>query len=234
MIYQIKNRWTDAVIFEGEFSSMRECTLKKISRDANLRGANLRGANLEGANLRGANLIDANLEGANLRSANLIDANLEGANLRDANLRGANLEDANLEGANLIGANLEDANLRGANLEVIKFDFWAVLSSQPKEVQGLRKAIIEGRINGSSYTGDCACLVGTIANVAHIPYDSLQCLKPDSDRPIERFFLGIKKGDIPAKSQFSKLALQWLDEWLFNIRLAFTDKELSDECFASK
>ncbi len=39
----------------------------------------------------------------------------------------------------------------------------------------------------------------------------------DSSRLIERFFLGIKKGDTPENSQFSKLALEWVDEFLLLI-----------------
>ena len=35
----------------------------------------------------------------------------------------------------------------------------------------------------------------------------------DSSRPIEQFFLGIKVGDKPETNQFSKLALEWLEEF---------------------
>jgi len=198
---------------------------------ANLRGANLGGANLGWANLRGANLGGAdlgwaNLGGANLRGANLGGANLGWANLGEADLRGADLGWANLGGANLRGAdlgwaNLGGANLRGANLTTIRDDLWAVLSSTPAEVVGLRSAIMEGRIDGSTYEGDCACLVGTLANLRHCKYDEIPALKPNSSRPIELFFLSIRKGDTPETSQFSKLALKWIDEWLGRMRAAF-------------
>ncbi len=136
MRIQFKNRWTGAVIYEGEFESfllaVEEAVAKKIDlRGANLRGANLSDANLSGAylsdaclsdaylsgaNLRGANLRGAYLRGANLSGAYLSGANLSGANLSDAYLSGAYLSDAYLSGANLSGANLRDANLRDANL----------------------------------------------------------------------------------------------------------------------
>jgi len=206
-------------------------------RDANLRGANLRDADLRGAdlrdaNLRGANLRGANLSGADLRDADLRDANLRGANLRGANLSGADLRDANLRGANLRGADLRDANLRGANLRgadqlpeqykrLCRDDLWAVLCAAPKEVDGLRLALAEGRIDGSTYSGDCACLVGTIANVRGTSVESLAILKPDCSRPIERFFLAIRPGDKPENNEFSRLALSWCDEWISNIRAAF-------------
>ncbi len=89
------------------------------------------------------------------------------------------------------------------------------------EVDGLRLAIAEGRIDGSTYTGKCACLVGTIANVRGADTDSLGTLAPNSSRPIERFFLAIGEGDTPETSVFSRLALDWCDQWLFAMRSAF-------------
>jgi hypothetical protein len=91
-----------------------------------------------------------------------------------------------------------------------------VLSSAPAEVVGLRNAIAEGRIDGHSYSGDCACLVGTIANIQHCSVYEIPGLKPDSERPAEVFFLAIAPGDTPETSQFSALALAWVDEWLNN------------------
>jgi hypothetical protein len=169
--------------------------------------ADLRGADLRGADLRGANLYDANLRDADLRGADLCGANLRGANLYDANLRGADLYDANLRGADLCGANLSS----------IRVDFWDVLLHAKNEILGLRLALIEGRVDGSTYEGECACLVGTIANVKHCAYDSIEALKPDSNRPAERFFLAIKKGDTPENNQASKLAVEWLDEFVASL-----------------
>jgi len=84
----IVNRWTGAVIAEGEYADIKSLV------------ANLSGADLSDANLRGADLSDANLRGANLRVANLRGADLRGANLRGADLRGANLRGADLSDAN--------------------------------------------------------------------------------------------------------------------------------------
>ncbi len=195
-------------------------------RCANLGGANLGCANLGGANLRCANLGCANLGGADLRDANLGDANLGDANLGDANLGGANLggadlRDANLGGANLGGADLGGADLRGADLRAFRDDIWAVLSASPAEVPGLRDAISVGRIDGSTYEGNCCCLVGTLANKRGCGYDAIPGLTPDSSRLAEVWFAGIKEGDTPETNSMSKQALEWVDEWLRNMRAAF-------------
>ena len=87
MNIKIKNKWTDAVIHEGDYASIYEAVAGAIKNGANLRDVNLRGANLRDANLCGANLRDVNLCGANLRDAKLCGAELCGANLRGANLR---------------------------------------------------------------------------------------------------------------------------------------------------
>ena len=53
---QIKRWDTGAVIFEGEFESMKACVLAAIASCADLSSADLRYANLSSANLRSADL----------------------------------------------------------------------------------------------------------------------------------------------------------------------------------
>ena len=69
--YEIKNRFTGAVLFTCEVPEGMESGMiaRHAVETAIAEGANLRGANLEGANLEGANLWGANLEGANLWGA---------------------------------------------------------------------------------------------------------------------------------------------------------------------
>ena len=169
-----------------------------------------------------ASLSRADLSRANLSRANLFGADLSGASLSRANLFGANLSGADLSGANLSGANLSRANLSENQLTQFRDDIWAVLSSAPLEVKGLRQALIDGKVDGSTYTGECACLVGTIAKVANKNYESLPVLKPNSSRPAEVFFTFIKEGDTPKKSEWSKMALGWIDQWLENMEMAFS------------
>ncbi len=108
--YEIKHRFTDAVLFAGDGESLRDVVEQAVAARANLARANLARANLDGANLARANLARANLDGANLDGANLGGAYLDGANLARANLDGANLAGANLDGANLAGAYLDGAD----------------------------------------------------------------------------------------------------------------------------
>ena len=130
-MFQIKNSFTGAVIFEcelpadvagKEYRFQLGFAVKKVVEagaylaDANLAGAYLAGANLADAYLAGANLAGANLAGAYLAGAYLAGANLAGANLAGANLAGAYLAGAYLAGAYLAGANLADATLAGAYL----------------------------------------------------------------------------------------------------------------------
>jgi hypothetical protein len=90
--------------------------------------------------------------------------------------------------------------------------------SHNRKSPALRKAIVEGRIDGSTYEGDCACLCGTIANERKCDVEDLENIMPDSSRPAERFFMGIKPGDKPETNPASKIALAWLDEFVEQVK----------------
>jgi len=107
---QIKNRFNDQVICEGD------CSLRELAEKnrANLTGAKLYGAELSGAELSGAELTGADLTGAKLYMANLSGANLTGAKLSRTNLYMAELSGAELSGADLSRTNLYMADLSGA------------------------------------------------------------------------------------------------------------------------
>jgi hypothetical protein len=109
MKFEVKNRFSGAIIFSLECESFKICVQAAVKSRANLSGANLSRANLSGANLSRANLSRANLSRANLSGADLSGADLYGANLSGADLYGANLSRANLSRANLYGANLYGA-----------------------------------------------------------------------------------------------------------------------------
>ncbi len=197
---EIKNRFTGKILFEfeGNNNSVRRTLQRAVGEGADLKGADLEGADLEGADLKGAYLKGAYLKGADLKGAYL---------------KGADLKGADLEGADLEGADLEGADLKGADLDDIKKDFFDVLSSAKNEVAGLKKALIDGKVNGSTYTGECACLVGTIANVKGCSYQAIDGIRPDSNRPAEKWFYAIQTGDTPENNQVCKIVVSWIEEF---------------------
>jgi len=208
MKFEIRNRWTGAVRFGAEIEATDDTPLRARI------GLAVRWAIANKADLTGADLRSAVLRSANLAGADLAGADLAGADLADADLAGADLAGADLAGAALRGADLTDADLTGADLTPIRDDLWAVLCSAPASVPALRAALNKGRVDGSTYSGDCACLVGTLANARRCEIEDMPGLQPDSLRPAERFFMAIKPGDTPATNQFSLIALGWVDEWL--------------------
>jgi len=80
MTHVFKNRFTDAVIYEGESGLTTRQNLEKATASR----ADLSSADLYGADLSSADLSRANLYGANLYGANLYGANLYGADLSSA------------------------------------------------------------------------------------------------------------------------------------------------------
>ena len=216
---EIKSRLGGRVLYTAETATDVRTALEEAVRSrADLSGAYLRGAYLRGANLRGAYLSDADLS-----DAVLSDAVLSGAVLSGADLRGAVLSDAVLSGAYLSGAYLSGADLSGADdpsspLHAIRMDYWDVLDHAPAEVPGLRTALLEGEVDGSTYEGECACLVGTMEKVGQ----EMGCevdLPHRADRPAEQWFAPITPGDKPSEKpetegEFrAQHALDWLDEW---------------------
>jgi len=123
---------------------------------------------------------------------------------------------ADLKGAYLKGADLEGADLEGAYLKPIRDDIFKILESAPLEARTLREALAAGQVNGSCYEGECACLVGTIANARGCNYldrVAMGGLVPNGGRPAERWFLAIQPG-MSASHPVVEITLQWIDEWL--------------------
>ncbi len=243
MKIEIKSRWDDTVLYTAEVEAddntpnsilLRLAVLAAIEAKANLRSADLSSADLSSANLSSADLSSANLSSANLRSADLRYANLSSADLRYANLSSANLRYANLRSADLSSAdlryanlrsadlssadlrsaNLSSANLSSANLRSFKADLWMTLTQNRHEVPALVAALRDGRVDGSTYEGECACLVGTIANAKNVYYEVLD---HGASNPAEQWFAMIRKGDKPGDDSAggfaSKMALEWALEW---------------------
>ena len=84
------------------------------------------------------------------------------------------------------------------------------------EVAALKAALIAGKVDGNVYEGACACLIGTIANARHCEYESLidvnPELRPNPNRPAERWFLAILPG-MRISHPIVSVTLAWIDEW---------------------
>ena len=101
MKFEIKHRWSGAVLFSLETDRLKLCVEAAVKSGAHLRGADLEAQDLGSADLRGADLRDADLSDADLGDADLSDAYLRGADLRAAYLGSAHLRGADLRGAKL-------------------------------------------------------------------------------------------------------------------------------------
>lgn len=108
-------------------------------------------------------------------------------------------------------------------LEIAKEDMFKILTLAVPEIPLLKKAIVEGKINGSTYEGECACLCGTIEKSGRF---GRKCDMRDSSRPIEKFFMAINPTQTPKNNEFSKHALAWIEE--FEKTLPTESKEVSN------
>ena len=186
-----------SLIWESEKETLKEAVVEKNSHDADLHGADLRDADLYGADLYGADL-----HGANLRDADLYDADLRGANLRGADLYGADLHGANLW------------QLPKDYINQCSRDILSIFNYLKKEVKFLKEKLIDGKIDGTQYEGNCACLIGTLANGdggIDAVCETIPFYEKGTHNPGEAFFYNIKKGDTPENNQFSAHVLKLIE-----------------------
>ena len=122
MIRQIKNRFTEKVIFEAEIPDAMHGRMANrfLLEQAVAAGVNLTCANLCLFNLSGTNLFGVDLRETDLRASTLRGADMRGVKLQGADTRGADFSGAELAGADFFGAridvNLSDAGIRNAKL----------------------------------------------------------------------------------------------------------------------
>jgi hypothetical protein len=98
--------------------------------------------------------------------------------------------------------------------ENIRMDFFGRMLLAQHEIPALRQAIVDGKVSGSSYEGECCCFVGTIAKAAHCNYLNLPQLKPDSNSETEKWFFGIQTGSTPENNEIARITVLWIDEFL--------------------
>lgn len=228
MKFEIRNRFSGKVQFTAEIdcdestpdsTKIGFAVIWAIKNKVDLIGADLRGADLRDEDLKETILRDTNLERADLRGADLEEADLTCANLTDADLEEANIIRADLSGAILIRADLTRADLEGTilgetNTRSFKHDLWGILIRFKHEIPQLITYIKDGKINGSCYSGNCSCLMGTFAKIKKCDINDDQFSIKDSYSPAEQWFSMIKPGHTPENSFASKMALEWIEEFL--------------------
>ena len=181
---------------------------------ADLREIDLRGAALSDTVLERARLLGATVAGADLRGANLRYADLRWANLRYADLRGADLTGADVAGADFACADLRGATLPDEYIATCRQDTLHILQRFKDQIVHIRRALVEGRIDGTCTDGDFADLLGTLANARHQPVGEFcrdQGYDVEFDAPARHWFFQIRLGDTPETSSFARLALEWCD-----------------------
>jgi hypothetical protein len=157
----------------------------------------------------------ADLSFADLSSANLHSVNLSSANLHSADLSSANLHSVNLSSANLHSADLRSAkNLPASYINLCSRDMLFVFEHLKGELPAFREKLVAGKIDGTQYEGDCACLIGTMGNLDG-GVDKVCSRIPFYDKGLhnygEQWFWQIHQGDTPDKSFFAKHALELID-----------------------
>lgn len=158
--------------------------------------------------------------------------------LEEAVEQGANLRYANLGGADLGGADLRYANLGGAKsipqsyINLCSRDMLFIFEHLKAELPGLKKALLEGRVDGSQYEGECACLIGTLGNV-NGGVDKVCSMIPFYEKGLENYgeqwFYQIREGDTPDNSFFAKHALELVNSVLEDRPARNTPQEETEE-----
>jgi len=87
-------------------------------------------------------------------------------------------------------------------------DLIVVLDSAKAETPGLLAALQIGKVNGSCYDGECACLVGTLERMHGSPF-----LPRDVNRPAEQLFMPIRPGMTPKNSAHVLVICEWIKDW---------------------
>ncbi len=99
MKFEIKHRFSGAVLFALETESLKLCVEAAVKAGSDLSGSDLRGSDLRGSDLRGSDLRGSDLRGSDLSGSNLSGSNLSGSNLSGSNLSGSDLSGSDLSGS---------------------------------------------------------------------------------------------------------------------------------------
>jgi len=217
--FDVLNRFSGEIQFTAEIDcadSEPHCWKLRLAVQWAIKtGADLSDTDLSGADLSYTDLSYTDLSDADLSYTDLSYTDLSYTDLSDTDLSGANLRRTNLYCADLRRADLNYAKLSGANLSGAKEDFLREVLKMPGELEFLRDAIRNGKINGSVYDGECACLAGTLSKATGKSWSIFKDDSPieiDASSTLARFFMGIAEGDTPETNPISAIALKWTNK----------------------
>lgn len=99
-----------------------------------------------------------------------------------------------------------------ANEPRAQADLEDVLRENRDIASGFRERIVAGKVDGTSYTGECCCVLGHFSQERRVPHNMTPGWKPYN--PIEQFINNIREGDTPENSPWSAKLLEWTDGFL--------------------
>ena len=123
----------------------------------------------------------------------------------------------------LVEAVKSRVDLRGANLKKLPVDFinqcsrdmLFIFQQLKDELPAFKEKLLAGKVNGSQYEGDCACLLGTFAKVKKEKVDKVCKVIPFYEKGThnmgEAWFLNIKEGDTPKSNGFANHVLKLIE-----------------------
>jgi len=165
-----------------------------------------------------AKFYNATFDNATFDNATFYNATFYNATFDNAKFYNATFDNATFDNAKFYNATFDEASWKSIPqeyLNAVRDDMFAVLLAYPGEIAALRAALVDGKINGSVYSGVCACLFGTIAKAQHCEVNELKgIVRPNSNRPIEVFFYSIQVGNTPKNSRHAKCAVEWIDQFI--------------------
>jgi hypothetical protein len=107
-------------------------------------------------------------------------------------------------------------------------DILSFVEKNPDQIPGLLSALIEGRVNGRDYFGECSCLLGTIASLK-LGHTATKLDIPDQFKDSEGFKSGFLElvGRTPRESSYA-------ESWFYEITPGDTPKNNPYSCLAVK
>jgi hypothetical protein len=173
--------------------------------DSSFDGSSFVGSSFVGSSFVGSSFVGSSFDDSSFDGSSFVGSSFDGSSFVGSSFVGSSFDGSSFVGSSFVGSSFDDSSFDGEC--DAKADFIEVISRARLEIPAMVKALREGRVNGSTYEGECACLVGTLENAGATG------LPHDSERPIERWFMMISEGDKPGDSSPGGYAIGKALEW---------------------